>query len=942
MTPPPAPVPGCPTPAELAAFHGGELPESAADRVADHLAGCPACEAALDALDEREGSLVAGLRRSPSEGGDGAGTVIAGRYTLVGVLGEGGMGTVWRAVQTAPVRRAVAVKLVKAGMDSRAVLARFEAERQALALMDHPNIARVLDAGATERGRPYFAMELVEGAPITAYCDAKRLTPAARLELFVPVCRAVQHAHQKGIIHRDLKPSNVLVAEVDGRPVPKVIDFGVAKAIESGGLGLTLQTAAGGVVGTPEYMAPEQAGHDGLWASDVDTRADVYALGVLLYELLTGTTPLTRQRAHKAAVAEILRLVREEEPPAPSSRLSTAAGRASVAANRGTEPARLSALMRGELDWVVLKCLEKDRQRRYDSAAALAREVERYLADEPVESGRPSRRYRLRKFARRYRRPLGAAALAALLLAAAAGVSIWQAVEATEARRTAERERDEKRDALARVELEQAKTAAALAASERETAAQKTTAEFFSKFFLQAARPKGAENGLGKDVTLRRVIDAAVAALDTAFPGRPDVEAALRHKLAESYNFMDDGPTALKHYQRTLALWQQAGRAADDPDVLQTKSDIAVVHHNAKRYAEALKLYEEVLAGRTRAFGPESERVAHTLNNISVVYYFQARYPDAVRVQEEALRLRRAALGDEHNETLRSLNNLASMYLKVGRTGDGARLFEELAAARRRLDRDPATASPLNTHMVLSNLGQLYLGLGRPADAVRVLEEVVPLERANLEPDHVQFLDTLKRLTDAYLQAGRPGDCRRACEELVPACRRKCGPADPRTLGALHTAAQAEWATGRAAGAERLFAAEATGWRQHFRAAPAALAGKLAAIGQLLLDFRRPCAAEPYLRESLALRQSAEPDPSAVAEVRSLLGDCLRRQKRYAEAEPLLLAGHAGAATDAAGAAAERLVALYAAWGKAAELPQWRGARAAAPAESAPPPRALR
>ena len=361
---PPTP---CPPPADLAGFHRGELPATAADTVAAHVEHCPACEAALQALDAGDGSLAAAFRR-PADGRtgawadgpppllDGVGTVVGGRYKLVEPVGEGGMGSVWMAQQTEPVRRLVAVKLIKAGMDSRQVLARFEAERQALALMDHPNIARVLDAGATTLGRPYFVMELVKGVPITDYCDAHKLTPRERLALFVPVCQAVQHAHQKGVIHRDIKPSNVLVARYDGRPVPKVIDFGVAKAAGQPLTDKTLVTGLGAVVGTPEYMAPEQAELNQL---DVDTRADVYALGVVLYELLTGSTPLTRARLGKAALLEVLRLVREEEPPAPSTRLSTADALPSIAASRGTEPRRLTALMRGELDWVVMKALEK-------------------------------------------------------------------------------------------------------------------------------------------------------------------------------------------------------------------------------------------------------------------------------------------------------------------------------------------------------------------------------------------------------------------------------------------------------------------------------------------------------------------------------------------------------------------------------------------------------
>src|SRR5262245_51040347 len=336
-----------------------------------------------------------------------------GPYKLLQEIGEGGMGVVFMAAQEEPVRRRVALKVIKPGMDSKQVVARFEAERQALALMDHTNIARVLDAGTTDSGRPYFVMELVHGVPIIEYCDANKLTPRERLELFVPVCQAIQHAHQKGIIHRDIKPSNILVTMYDDKPVPKVIDFGVAKAVEQRLTEKTLFTQYGALVGTFEYMSPEQAEMN---AFGVDTRSDIYALGVLLYELLTGTTPLDRQRLREAAFGEIVRLIKEEEPPKPSVRLSASGELAKVAAARKTEPTKLSRLMRGELDWVVMRCLEKDRSRRYDTASGLAKDVERYLKDEPVEARPPSVSYRLRKLVRRNRGKVVVGAVVLLFL----------------------------------------------------------------------------------------------------------------------------------------------------------------------------------------------------------------------------------------------------------------------------------------------------------------------------------------------------------------------------------------------------------------------------------------------------------------------------------------------------------------------------------------------
>ncbi|HME91884.1 MAG TPA: serine/threonine-protein kinase, partial [Myxococcaceae bacterium] len=358
-----------------------------------------------------------------AEATEGSGTVI-GPYKLLEQIGEGGMGTVWMAQQTEPVKRLVAFKVIKPGMDSRQVIARFEAERQALALMDHPNIARVLDGGTTDAGRPYFVMDLVKGLPITRYCDDHRLTPRQRLELFLPVCQAVQHAHQKGIIHRDLKPSNVLVALYDGKPVPKVIDFGVAKAAGQPLTEKTLVTGFGAIVGTLEYMSPEQAEVNQL---DIDTRSDIYSLGVVLYELLTGSPPFTKQDLEKAGMLEMLRVIREREPSKPSTKLSTADGLPTLAANRGTEPATLTRLVRGELDWIVMKALEKDRNRRYETANGFAADVQRYLADEPVLACPPSAGYRLRKFAHRNRGALVTATLLSAMLLAVAGSFGWMA-----------------------------------------------------------------------------------------------------------------------------------------------------------------------------------------------------------------------------------------------------------------------------------------------------------------------------------------------------------------------------------------------------------------------------------------------------------------------------------------------------------------------------------
>jgi serine/threonine protein kinase len=586
---------------------------------------------------------------SDSDPAEEAGTAI-GPYKLLEQIGEGGMGTVWMAQQTEPVKRLVAVKLIKAGMDSRQVIARFEAERQALALMDHPHIARVLDARATGAGRPYFVMELVKGVPITRYCDEHRLTSRQRLELFVPVCQAVQHAHHKGIIHRDIKPSNVPVALYDGKPVPKVIDFGVAKAAGQSLTEKTLVTGFGAIVGTLEYMSPEQAEVNQL---DIDTRSDIYALGVLLYELLTGSPPFTRRELEGGGVLEMLRVIREQEPTKPSTKLSTAEGLPALAANRGTEPAKLTKLVRGELDWIVMKALEKDRNRRYQTANDFSLDVQRYLADEPVEASPPSAAYRLRKFVRRNRVAVLAAGVFAGLLVAATAVSAglgWWA--------NTERLRAVTAEASAEGRLRQVQKANEVLAA-----------------FFQDLDPEQAQKE-GKDlrVALGERLDVAAAQLEGESVGDPLVVAELQHALAKSQ-------LHLGYADRAVTLFQQAAATRESklgPDHLTTLAShhaLAAAYLAVGRTAEAIKMQEATLKLMESQLGPDNPDTLNSRNNLALAYRAAGRTAEAIQMHKATLKLRESKLGPDHPKTFRDRNNLAEFYRAAGRTAEAIQIM---------------------------------------------------------------------------------------------------------------------------------------------------------------------------------------------------------------------------------------------------------------------------
>ncbi len=532
------------------------------------------------------------------------GTIIAGRYKLLEPIGEGGMGSVWLAEQKEPVKRKVALKLIKPGMDSRAVLARFEAERQALAVMDHPNIAKVYDGGMTSEGRPYFVMELVRGIPLTDYCDQVQLSVSERLELFAQVCSAVQHAHQKGIIHRDLKPSNILVTEHDGKPICKVIDFGLAKAMH-GAHALTdasLHTAFGSVVGTPLYMAPEQLGVSAL---DIDTRADLYSLGVILYELLTGSTPIEKQRLKQAALDEILRIVREEEPPIPSQRLSSSDTLPSVAARRHTEPGRLTRLVRGDLDWIIMRALEKDRNRRYETANGLASDIQRYLAGEAVLAAPPSSAYRLRKFVLRNKGLVIASSLVMAALLAGLAATIWQMNRAIAAEVTARKNEQiaqkSNLEAIAERDLK-----------ERERKYAQAISDFVLDDILAFTSIDGQIRSqgydapiLGRDTTLRTLLNRAADKLEFRRDLDPVTEVNLRLMVGSNLSYIGDFSQAIETLSPCLKLLAAIPDSAEELSS-RTFDNLAMAYSRAGQPAKAMDLHREVLRQRTERTGPDS------------------------------------------------------------------------------------------------------------------------------------------------------------------------------------------------------------------------------------------------------------------------------------------------------------------------------------------------
>jgi serine/threonine protein kinase len=590
-----------------------------------------------------------------------------GPYHLLRPIGRGGMGEVWLAEQREPVRRRVAIKLIKAGMDTREVVARFESERQALALMDHPAIAKVFDAGTTPQGRPFFVMEYVVGIPITEYCDKHKMTTRQRLELFIQVCQGVQHAHQKAIIHRDLKPSNILVGEVDGKPMPRIIDFGVAKATTQQLTAETLYTHLGAIVGTPGYMSPEQADSTGV---DVDTRTDVYSLGVVLYELLAGSLPLDFRNL---SFEDVLRRLRDEDAPAPSTRLRTLGEQSGVTAqNRGSDRASLTRQLRGDLDCITLKALEKDRSRRYSMPSELAADIGRYLRNEPVMARPASAAYRTRKYIRRHRIGVAVAAAACVVVFSFA---VAQALELQRIR--SERDR---------------------ATRERDRADRVTT---FMTDMFQVSDPSVAR---GNSITAREILDKSANEIGSMLGSEPRVQADLLGAMARSYQGLGLYPRARELTEKALAI-QRRALGPQDRKTLESMSFLGSTMMSAGNASQARKWLEDTLAIQQKVLGPDDPDTLTTRRYLSDVFFAESDFQGAERFARETLALERRVLGPESPNTLQTILRLSNALELQSHYAEAEKLQREVlevdkslrltgAFAERNIQ--PRSSSPIN------------------------------------------------------------------------------------------------------------------------------------------------------------------------------------------------------------------------------------------------------
>jgi tetratricopeptide (TPR) repeat protein len=701
---------------------------------------------------------------------------IIGRYKLLEKIGEGGMAVVYMAEQQEPIRRKVALKIIKLGMDTKSIIARFEAERQALAMMDHPNIAKVLDAGATDTGRPYFVMELVKGASITDFCDANNLNTYERLKLFVQVCQAVQHAHQKGIIHRDIKPTNVMVTLHDGVPIPKVIDFGIAKAVNCQLTEKTLFTRYAQIIGTPAYMSPEQAELSGL---DIDIRTDVFSLGTLLYELLTGSPPFESEYLLSKGYEEMQRIIRKEKPIRPSTKVSTMGeARIDVAKYRNTSPDALHKLIRDDVDWIVMKTLEKDRDRRYDSVGEFAVDIKRYLNNEPVMAGPPGVWYRTKKFFQRHGKLAAILVIGMVMIVTGSLVCLGMYFQAEQARKEAD--------------VSQAEA--------------QSVADFLTDDLLASVYPEKAK---GQEVTVRYLLESASEKLDERFANNPLAEATVRDAMALTYQKMSKYRQAEPHMKRVLEI-RRAQLGEEDPATLAALDRLGQLYGYQGRFEEAEELLVDAFEARKRILGPECPDTLESMSHLAWFMHAKAqgsafakeahemtqrmlgkehpitleataalalnsvlrfRLNEAETIIPEAYERSLRILGKEHQTTLLLMNTLVMLYERQKRFDTGVPLAEEVL--------EIANYTYGETHFLtvfgMTNLGSLYTIQGRYNEAESLLNKSIELGKRHLGEDHDTTLCGHLKLGILYRKQGRYEEYDKLLIDVFGRCRSKYG-----------------------------------------------------------------------------------------------------------------------------------------------------------------------
>lgn len=749
------------------------------------------------------------------------------RYTIIEHIGEGGMGSVYEARQKNP-DRSVALKVIKRGMDSKQVIARFEAERRAVAMMDHPNIAQVFDAGTTEDGRPFFAMELVHGVSIIEYCQIQKLDMASRLELFMQVCRAMQHAHQKGIIHRDIKPSNVLVTEVDGVPIPKVIDFGIAKATSGELDAHTAITMHGQLVGTPAYMSPEQTKLNG---QHVDTRTDIYSLGVLLYELLTGTTPFTDKELLSKGIAEMMRVITDDEPEKPSTRLFTLEKQGtSTTIDQTISKPTLGSMLQGDLDWIAMKCLEKNPDRRYESSSALAQDIARFIHNEPVEARPPTRAYKIHKFVQRNRLQViaGAVVLCVLVLGIAGTTAgmIWALDEQTNAKR------------IAQVAENEAQTADAIV-------------EYLLTDLLGAADPARME---GRDLTVRQAVSIASKSIKGEFADRPEIEARVRSTIARTLEQLGVFDEAEPHHRRKLEIYKSLQGKAGKDTIYSMHSLASNLMHQS-RFDDAIEITLEEISVLRESGDPGDLQLINALSNLGVAYLQTGQYTEAAPILEETLQAKRLSNGDLDPSTLSSIHNLAGLYGQIGQSERSLELSRE--AYEGRLETigpgDPRTFGSLNLVTWMLNKLERY------DESKTILESAIVNAESSLGPTHVQTISLIRTLANQYRKQGEFAKAEQLLTPMLVALRDTLGNENINTFSSMRSLASDIARQGRNNEALALYAEALKLARTSLPSTSVDLTRFMDSYGVALTQVQRFEEAQTVLTEAMNILEQAGP-----------------------------------------------------------------------------------